>query len=196
MDVRNTRLDRAPSDYDVTHRFILSGAFELPFGPGKPVGSSLQGPARRLIEGWMMSPIVTLQSGLPFTPTLVTSVANTGTFSRPDRPGSGRLEDRTADRWFNASAFATPALFTFGNSGRNVLRGPGTHQLDVSIQKTTYFGENRYRSLQFRAEFFNLTNTPQLNNPDASIGSPTVGRILARATGRTSRGRHGRFSSG
>ena len=172
MIVRNRRLDRARSDYDVTHRFILSGTFELG-------GNNINGPARHIIGGWMMSPILTLQSGLPFTPSLVASVANTGTFSRPDRLSSGELDNPTADRWFDPAAFATPRLYTFGNSGRNILTGPGTYQLDISFQKTVYFSENRNRNLQFRAEFFNLSNTPQLNNPDAAIGSPTVGRILA-----------------
>lgn len=179
MIVKNTNLDRARSDYDVRQRFILSGTFELPFGKGKPVGSDLRGFAGALVDGWMMSPIFSWQTGLPFTPTLVTSVANTGTFSRPDRIADGTLENRTTDRWFDPSAFATPAIYTYGNAGRNILTGPGTCQLDISFQKTTYFGENRNRNLQFRAEFFNLTNTPQLNNPDAAIGSPTVGRITS-----------------
>ena len=190
MIVRNTRLDRARSDYDVTQRFILSGTFELPFGPGKVLGANAKGVIGHLMEGWMMSPILTFQTGLPFTPTLVASVANTGTFSRPDRVADGQLEQPVADRWFDVSAFATPRLYTFGNAGRNILTGPGTKQLDLSFQKTTYFGENRNRNLQFRAEFFNLTNTPQLNNPDAAIGSPTVGRISQLAiepTSRTSR---------
>ena len=90
MIVRNRRLDRARSDYDVTHRFILSGTFELG-------GNNIKGASRHIIGGWMMSPILTLQSGLPFTPGLVASVANTGTFSRPDRLASGELDNPTAD---------------------------------------------------------------------------------------------------
>ena len=133
----------------MTQRFILSGTFELPFGPGKAVGANATGLARHLLEGWMMSPILTLQTGLPFTPSLVASVANTGTFSRPDRLADGQLEEPSANRWFDASAFATPRLYTFGNAGRNILTGPGTRQLDVSFQKTTYFSENRNRNLQF-----------------------------------------------
>jgi hypothetical protein len=179
MIVRNLKADRARSDWDISHRFIFSGTVELPFGPGKLLGRDAGGAARKLIEGWMVSPIIAMQTGLPFTPTLVASVANTGTFSRPNRVSSGRLEKRTADRWFDAAAFTTPALYTFGNSGRNILTGPGTHQVDVSFQKTTSLAADRARVLQFRAEFFNLFNTPQFNNPDAGIGSPTVGRIFS-----------------
>ena len=83
--------------------------------------------------------------------------------------------------WTNdgTGAFTIPTLFTFGNSGRNILRGPGTHQVDVSCQKTTSLSADGTRNLQFRAEFFNLFNTPQFNNPDVGIGSPTVGRIFS-----------------
>ena len=179
MVVRDLKRDRARSDWDINHRFIFSGTFELPFGRGKALASDAKGLAGKLIEGWMVNPIITLQTGLPFTPSLVASVANTGTFSRPDRVGSGKLDTRTADRWFDPSAFSTPALYTFGNSGRNILTGPGTHQVDLSFQKTTTFSSDGNLALQFRAEFFNLFNTPQLNNPDAGIGSPNVGRILA-----------------
>ena len=179
MVVRDLKRDRARSDWDINHRFIFSGTFELPFGRGKPLGADTKGFAGKLMEGWMVNPIITQQTGLPFTPSLVASVANTGTFSRPDRIRSGKLDTRTADRWFDPAAFATPALYTFGNSGRNILTGPGTHQVDLSFQKTTTFSSDGNLALQFRAEFFNLFNTPQLNNPDAGIGSPNVGRILA-----------------
>jgi hypothetical protein len=179
MIVRNLKADRGRSDWDIAHRFVISGNFELPFGPGKVLGRDARGLAQKLIEGWTVSPIVTLQTGLPFTPTLVTPVANTGTFSRPDRIGSGKLARRTPDRWFDETAFTTPALYTFGNSGRNILTGPGTYQVDVNFAKNTALGADRSRVLQFRAEFFNLFNTPQFNNPVAAIGSPAVGRILS-----------------
>jgi len=179
MVVRNLRLDRGRSDWDISHRFVMSGTFELPFGPGKPLGNDVRGLGRKLIEGWMVSPIITLQTGLPFTPTLVTPVANTGTFSRPDRIASGKLSRPTPDRWFDETAFRTPALYTFGNSGRNILTGPGTYQVDVNFAKTTALGADGSRVLQFRTEIFNLFNTPQFNNPVAGIGSPSVGRVLS-----------------
>ena len=179
MIVRNLRLDRGRSDWDISHRFIGSGIFALPFGPGKGPGNGARRLAGKLIEGWTVSPIITLQTGLPFTPTLVTPVANTGTFSRPDRVASGVLRRRTPDRWFDESAFTTPALYTFGNAGRNILTGPGTYQVDVSFGKKFEVDDEGRRFVQFRAEIFNLFNTPQFNNPVAAIGSPSVGRILS-----------------
>jgi hypothetical protein len=84
---------------------------------------------------------------------------------------------RTIDRWFDASAFAAPGQYVFGNSGRNILYGPGTKQVDLSIFKNFAFLESR--RVEFRAEAFNAFNTPQFNNPNASIGFVGVARITS-----------------
>lgn len=179
MIVRNMKVDRGLSAWDVPQRFILSGTFELPYGSGRPFGSSAPGVLRAILGGWTINPIINVYSGLPFNPTLATSVANTGTSSRPNRITSGKLSDPTVSAWFDKTAFATPALYTFGNSGRDVLFGPPTRQVDVNFEKDFPFGKEASRNLQFRAEMFNLLNTPQLNNPNASIGSPGAGIITA-----------------
>ena len=179
MVVRNMKLDRGLSNWDVPQRFILSGTFELPFGAGKPVGRDASKFVQTLIGGWTVNPIVNFYSGLPFSPSLSTSVANTGTSSRPNRIRSGTIANPGTSKWFDTSAFSTPALYTFGDSGRNILFGPGTRQADVNLSKNFPLGEKGSRSLQFRAEFFNISNTPQLNNPNASIGSPAAGIITA-----------------
>ena len=83
----------------------------------------------------------------------------------------------TPNLWFDPNAFTTPALYSFGNAGRDILTGPGTHVVDVNFEKTTYLSKEQTRYLQLRVECFNLFNTPQFNNPNASIGSPTVGTI-------------------
>ncbi len=100
---------------------------------------------------------------------------NTGTGSRPDRIGSGELEDPTVDRWFDTTAFATPAQFTYGNSGRNILYGPGRTNFDFSLFKEFRIVESV--KLQFRTEFFNLFNTPQFDLPNAAIGAGNAGTI-------------------
>ena len=107
-----------------------------------------------------MNNILTLQSGLPFTPTMQTSNLNTGTGSQfPNRTGSGQLSDsdRSINRWFDSGVFASPAQYAFGNSGRNILYGPGTHQLDLSLFKSFPIGEKGPR-VEFRAEAFNIFN--------------------------------------
>ncbi len=79
------------------------------------------------------------------------------------------------DRWFDVDAFALPELFTFGNSGRNILTGPGFVNMDLGIYKNFYFGERA--QLQFRTEFFNLTNTPHFGLPNRAIDLPQAGTI-------------------
>jgi hypothetical protein len=119
-------------------------------------------------------------TGLPFTPVMQTNNLNTGTGTQwPNRIGSGVLpkSERTINRWFDASAFVNPGLYTFGNSGRNILFGPGTRQIDFSLFKSFPIGEAR--RLDFRAESFNIMNTPQFNNPNANIGFAGVARITS-----------------
>ena len=85
--------------------------------------------------------------------------------------------ERTLDRWFDTSAFTAPGPQRFGNGGRNILRGPGTKQADLSLFKEFYFSGEQGPRLQFRSEFFNITNTPQFNNPAATIGAAGAGSI-------------------
>jgi hypothetical protein len=113
---------------------------------------------------------------------------NTGTGSRPDRIGDGRLSDPTVDRWFDTAAFATPAQFTYGNAGRNILYGPGRVNTDFSVFKT-FVGGGSFR-LQFRAEFFNLWNHTQFDLPTRRLALPAPERSPALSA------RRGRFSSG
>jgi hypothetical protein len=79
--------------------------------------------------------------------------------------------------WFNTAAFASPALYTFGNSGRNSLRANGFKNLDVSLFRDFPLGERR--SLQFRAEAFNVTNTPTWGIPVNDLNNPTLGSITS-----------------
>jgi hypothetical protein len=132
---------------------------------------------------WQVNMILILQTGLPFTPSLASSVANTGTGSRPDRLGDATLPNPDPARWFNTALntagapWGTPAIYTYGNAGRGILRGPGRTNVDVSLFKQFSITE-RVR-LQFRAEFFNLPNHPQFDLPNASIGNPVSGTISA-----------------
>jgi hypothetical protein len=95
----------------------------------------------------------------------------------PNRLGSGKLPNRSVTEWFNTADFASPGNYTFGNSGRNILFGPGTEQFDASLFKDIVFSSDGSRRLQLRAESFNVFNKPQFNNPNASIGNATAGTI-------------------
>jgi carboxypeptidase family protein/TonB-dependent receptor-like protein len=179
QDIRNRAAERATSGFDVQHRFVQSAIYELPVGNGKR-WSFASSWANQVFGDWQASAILTAQTGLPFTPVLQTSVSNAGD-SRPNRLRKGTLPDPDPARWFDTSfgtpgaAWVTPETYTFGNSGRNVLRGPGRVNLDISLVKEIPLTE-RIR-LQFRAELFNAFNTPQFGLPSALIGALGAGSI-------------------
>jgi hypothetical protein len=175
-DSRNLRLQRSLAGFDVRHRFVFSGSYELPFGSGRRFLSGARGATRHLVEGWQVLTMTAVQTGNPFTVGIAGDISNTGMGNRPDRIGKGIVENPTIDRWFDAGAFRPHQPFTIGNAGRNILVGPGMQNIDFSVFKNFRIGERA--RLQFRAEFFNLFNTPQFSNPAANISVPgTVGKI-------------------
>lgn len=163
----NYRTMRGPSDLDVGQRLVANFVEELPFGRGKAFGSSMNRAADALLGGWEVSGIATFQSGMPFTPGISGDPANVG-FNYARRPdvvgdpsGSG-----CPNQCFNPAAFAVPAAYTIGNSGRNVIFGPGVANWDLSFMKNFRFTESKY--LQFRSEFFNTFNHTQFLNPSGA----------------------------
>lgn len=170
QDIRNRHsAERGTSPHDIQHRLVHSMNYELPFAKGHGV-----------VGGWQVNAIFTAQTGMPFTPFLATPVSNAGA-SRPDRLKNGTIDNPTPNLWFDTSfntpnaAWANPVQFTFGNAGRNILRGPGRVNLDFSLFKA--FSLTEALRLQFRAEAFNIMNTPQFDIPNTSIGSPAAGVI-------------------
>jgi len=170
-------LNRANSLTDIRHGFVYSSTYELPFGKGK----TFLGDAGRLtnlvIGGWQLGGVFSKSAGEPFTVTTSGGITNAGGADRPNRIGDGALPggQRSIDRWFDVSAFAVQPQFTYGNSGRNILFGPGVTNLDFSLAKVFSLTE-RFR-VQFRAEAFNASNTPAFGNPAANINTPGVGTI-------------------
>ncbi len=172
--VTNLRAGRGASGFDVRHRWITNYVYELPFGPGKRWATG--GAPATIIGGWQMSGIATLSTGRPFNVSLATGV-NSGAPSWPNRIGDGRLDNPTADKWFDYSAFAAPPANTYGNVARGVLYAPGIVQFDMSFTKN--FKVTERVKVEFRFDAFNMFNTPLLGFPNASIGSPTVGKITS-----------------
>jgi outer membrane receptor protein involved in Fe transport len=169
--VTNRRLEKGNSDIDVRHRFVMMANYELPFGAHRT------GLAGVLAKGWQVNGILVLQSGLTFTVANASARANTGGGDRPNRVASGKLpaEQRSVARFFDTSAFVPQPLFTVGDTGRNTLYGPGQKNLDFSVGKDFYLTE-QWR-LQFKADFFNLTNTPNFGVPQNALGASDFGTI-------------------
>jgi hypothetical protein len=160
------------------HNFAISAGYELPIGRGKRFLSTANGFTEGLLGGWQFQGILVARSGVPFTPTISGDRANTGVGNqRPDRIGSGTLDNPTVEKWFDTSAFVVPALYTYGNSGASILRAGRYFSLDFSIFKD--FKVTERSRLQFRAEAFNLTNTPSFNPPQTAINTASGGRVTS-----------------
>lgn len=176
QDYQNIRSEWGISDFNVPSRFVLSSTYNMPFLRNRHDWVS------SIVGGWAMSNIITLQTGHPFTPSIETDPANTGTPTRPMRLGSGILSNPTINKWFDYAAFAPATCYCYGDTARNILNGPPLHNWDFSLFKD--FDMSRFREgmrMQFRGEFFNFTNTPAFANPntDVQAGPGVSGAIFS-----------------
>jgi Carboxypeptidase regulatory-like domain/TonB dependent receptor len=178
-DSFNRKLERDVSSGDIPNVFVASFTYELPFGQGKMFNP--MGFAGKLLRGWELAGVVALQSGLPLAVTQATnfdSFAGFGT-QRPNLIADPALQssERGTAQFFNTAAFQIAPQFTLGNSSRNPVRGPAYRNADIALIKRTYFSERL--NLEFRAEAFNLTNTPPLGAPNVVLGTPGFGSIIS-----------------
>ena len=170
MDAYNRRLDKSLSGNDIRHRALFSTVYDLPLLRGKSLLDSLLG-------GWKTGVIATFQSGPPFTVFNLTDTTNAFAAGalRPDLVGNPFLDSgRGISQWFNTAAFRAPAPYTFGNSPRSVLRGPGIANVDLSLLKN--FNIERARA-EFRGEFYNFLNHANFGLPGSTLGGPGFGVI-------------------
>lgn len=173
----NWRADYATSLADVTHAFQFSDVYELPFGRGKRWLNS--GPASYVLGNWQWSNILALYGGQPVNVILGFDNANIGIGSpqRPNLVGNPVPTDQTSEVWINKSAFATPAPFTFGNSGRDIVRGPGLTNWDMGLAKN--FPITEAKRLQFRCDLFNTFNFVNFGQPNTTLSSASFGVITS-----------------
>ncbi len=166
--------NRASSQFDRRHNFRTAFIYELPYGPGRKWGQdSIAG---KILGGWQINGIFSSVSGTPFT------VGTSG--SSLNAAGSNQVADQVLSEvkklgnigvgvpFFDPNAFRPVTAVRFGNSGRNTLYGPGMINMDFGIFRAFKITEGK--ELQFRAESFNLTNTPHFNNPSASASDMTL----------------------
>ncbi len=165
-NVYDPQYDRGPAQYDVKHTFSSSWIYELPLGRESKLG------------GWQVGSIIYLRSGLPINVTQTQGVLSTGTGNRPNQIGDGYPADKTIEQWLDPADFERTADLTgtYGNTGRNSLRGPGQFNIDMSLIKNTRFGRVNW---ELRVEAFNLLNHPQFGLPNSQFGNAAFGRISA-----------------
>jgi hypothetical protein len=183
------RAERSIDPTDVSQRAVLSAVYELPFGRGKALSASNRF-FNGLMSGWQANTITTIQSGLP----VILRGANNFRANRPNSTGqSAKLDHRTADRWFDTTAFVNPPNFTFGNLGRVLpdVRTPGAVNVDLSFVKNTTLYE-RLR-LEFRAEAFNVANHVNLSAPNATFSPGPDGRNQSATFGTITSARDARI---
>ena len=174
-DSNNLALDRGRSDYDQRHAFVTALIWNLSYYRGTSRAM------KNLLNGWSLSPIVTFNSGLPFTVT--TGKDNNYDGVNNDRANlvgdpvldPHRTRQAVLNQWFNVAAFVANPIGTDGTSARNLLDAPGYRDVDMGIFRDFTFGD-RFK-LQFRGEFTNFFNLVSLNAPNATLSSSTVGQI-------------------
>jgi len=175
--------EHGPSLFDATHRFVFSGTWALPGWRGASKAAAF------LANGWQLNTIASLSTGTPFTVYDSADVSLQGSApeisgfysSRPDLisdPNTG--QPHTPNEWVSRAPFLQLNPQTqagqFGNEGRNVVRGPGIENVDLSLFK--YFNIDETKRVQFRAECFNLLNHPNFGLPENDLESPAFGQIL------------------
>jgi hypothetical protein len=185
----NTRLNWAPSQFDLRHRLVGAMVYDLPFGQSRRL-LNRRGILDGIAGGWRASWTFTANSGPPFTvllggPNLTNALAG-NVFPNRLRDGSLPGGQRSTSRWFDPTAFADPPAYTFGNSGRNILRGPGAWGLDFGLRKDFAIA-NPFKEgvrLQVRLDSFNILNHANMGLPFANTDSPATGTITSASSPR------------
>ena len=172
--------DWGPMFYDLRHNFVLSGAYELPFGKGRKWGSNWSGAANTLLGGWKLAGIYQARTGFPITVTdgRARSLQGERGSERPNCVGNPVPSDQSIAKWLDINAFQAAALGTFGNCPVGVGRMPGYQNVDLTLSKRFEMGGSR--GLEFRVEAFNAFNHPSFGPPARDISVPnTFGQITS-----------------
>jgi hypothetical protein len=180
QQVYNLRQDRSVSAFNIPHAFAVSWNYELPVGKNKAL-STRNRAVDYLVGGWQWNGIVQLRSGIPYSITVPSDVANIGWtgYARANLVGDPAIANPTTRTWFNTAAFATPSLYTYGNLGRNTMRTQFMHQFDMSLFRD--FPIRERLKVEFRGEAMNVFNNVVYGQPGSSVGQPGFGQITSTA---------------
>ena len=175
------RSNYGPSSLNTTHFFNGAVVYEIPVGAGRAF-LNRGGVLNAIVGGWEVSSLFQIHSGLPFTPSM-NSTGGSGALAgswRPNRIGKGTVGHPTISEWFDPTAFVAPDPNTFGNSGRNILYGPGYKNVNAALLKNFSIKmRGEQVRLQVKAEASNVFNHPNFGLPDAGIGDSAVGTITS-----------------
>ena len=170
--------EKGLSNFNIPQRLSFAYIYDLPFG--SKIWKLSNSKANYLMEGWQLSGIATLQSGSPFT-AFYSQTDPSHTEQGTERPNIVPgvplyPAHQTVTEWMNPAAFSLPAPYTFGNAGRDILQGPALADWDFSLIREFRLAESK--RLEFRAEAFNLFNSPNFSLPAADPSAPTFGQIF------------------
>jgi hypothetical protein len=190
-DVRNLRVCRGDSDFDLRHSISANGVYDLPFGRGKQFASQVPGWLNQIIGGWQFSTIATWRTGFPFSTSTDAFPVNFFVNSPAILTGSSSAiaekihTDPTGAIQLFANPTAAQGAYSFPNGGetgsRNTLRGPGFWNFDTSLAKSFSLPWKESQKLQFRWESYNAFNHTNFADPSADINAGTFGQITAQA---------------
>lgn len=167
-----------PAFFDARHNFTAGWVYELPFGKGKAMGSGWNPAINGLLGNWQLGGLLYLRSGFASTVRANDQSGTNSRGARADRIGDGNDGPQTVGpggSWFDTSAYRSPAPGTLGNAGNGTYTGPPLRNLDLSIQKL--FPLKERFNVEFRAEMFNVTNTPSFQTVNSNVNSLTFGEV-------------------
>jgi hypothetical protein len=175
------RGSRSVAAYDIPQLLTVNVTYELPVGKGKrfSTGNHI---VDYIAGNWQTNAIFMARSGQPYTITAAGDIANTGNtgYERANLVGNPSLAHPTTSQWFNTAAFAIPAAYTYGNSGRNILRSQNYWNLDFSLFRQ--FPIRERMNFEIRGEAFNVLNTVAYDVPGSAITTPTTfGKVTSLA---------------
>jgi hypothetical protein len=179
VNSRDLDSNYGPAYFDAKHLFSLAGNYDLPFGKDRRFGSNWNRALDAVAGGWSIQFGVIAHSGYPITvldsssPSLQASRST----ERPDRIGSGEVDNPTLERWIDRSAFRSAPQGEFGDSGIGILRAPNFWNTDLTVGKRLATVGTHY--VMIRGEFFNVFNHPNFGPPQANIQSTAFGTITS-----------------
>jgi len=176
---------RSISSFNVPHNFVASATYELPIGKGKMLSTKSR-VLDYIIGGWQVNTLLQLRNNLPFHVAIPGDIANVGnpnTYMRANVVGDWKIDTPGPTRWFNTSAFAQPAPFTYGNEGRNIMRPDWLRRIDASLFRA--FTITDRARFELRWETYGTTNTPIYNSPINSLAAFNFGQVTGSSGERT-----------